>query len=99
MVQCRPLPTTGLCLADYEALMGNISRPYPFGLVGTGSVYRNAIHYLFIDHTKSDHIDDLYMIDLPKPGQPVPMVNMVLIRQLPDDSLHNIMEASPDAYS
>ena len=27
------------------------------------------------------------------------MVNMVAIRQVPDDSLHNILDESPDAYS
>ena len=79
-MQCRPLLDTGLHLADYEALMENTPRPYPFGLVGTGSAYQNAVHHLFIDHAESDHIDDLYMIDLPKAGQPAPVVNMVSIR-------------------
>ena len=45
------------------------------------------------------------MIDLTDSAQPVPMVNMVAIRQLLDDpsllteSLHNIMIESPDDYS
>jgi len=57
-------------LADYEALMENTPRPYPFGLVGAGSAYQDAVHHLFIDHIERDHIDDLYVIDLPKAGQP-----------------------------
>jgi hypothetical protein len=38
-VRRRPLPATGLCLADYEAPMESRPRPYPFGLEGAGSVY------------------------------------------------------------
>ena len=64
-------------MADYEAPMENIPRPYPFGLVGVGSAYQDAIHHLFIDHTECNKIDDLYMIDLPKADQPALMVNMV----------------------
>jgi hypothetical protein len=36
-------------------------KPYPFGLVGVGYAYQDVVHHLFIDH-----VDDLYMIDLPK---------------------------------
>ena len=45
------------------------------------------------------------MIDPTDAGQPVPMVNMVAIRQLSDDSslptepLHNVLNESPDDYS
>jgi hypothetical protein len=39
VVRRRPLPATGLCLADYEALMESRPRPYLFGLEGAGSVY------------------------------------------------------------
>ena len=95
----RPLPVTGLRLANYEASMENMSRTYPFGLVGVGSAYQNAIHHLFIDHAESDCVDDLYKIDLPEADQPAPMVNMVAIRQVPDDSLHNILDESPGACS
>ena len=35
----RPLPATGLRLADYEAPMENPTKPYPFGLEGVGSAY------------------------------------------------------------
>ena len=70
MVQCQPLSATGLCLVDYEALMENMPGPYPFGLVGMGSVYQDTVHHLFIDHAKRDHINDLYRIDLPKADQP-----------------------------
>jgi hypothetical protein len=41
-------------------------KPYPFGLLGVGSAYQDAVHHLFIDHVDRDHVDDLYMIDLPK---------------------------------
>ena len=82
-------------MADYEALMENMMRPYPFWLVGVGSEYQDTIHQLFIDHAERDHINDLYMIDLPEAGQPAPVVNMVSIHQLPEDSLHNILEESP----
>ena len=79
MVQCRPLPATGLRLVDYKALMENMPRLYPFELVGARSMYQDAVHHLFIDQAERDHIDDLYMIDLPKAGQPAPVVNMVSI--------------------
>ena len=95
---CRPLHATGLRLADYEVPMDNPSKPYPFGLEGAGSAYQNIIHHLFIDHTERNHIDDLYMIDLPEAGRPAPMINMVSIRQLLDDSLHNVLEDSPGDY-
>jgi hypothetical protein len=41
-------------------------KPYPFGLVGVGSAYQDVVHHLFIDHIECDHVNDLYMIDLPK---------------------------------
>jgi hypothetical protein len=88
----RPLPATGLRLADYEAPMENPPMPYPFGLEGAGSAYQNAIHHLFADHVERDHVTDLYMIDLTKFDQPAPVVNMVNIRQLPSDSLHDRSE-------
>jgi hypothetical protein len=65
-VQHRLLPATGLCLTNYEASTENMSKPYPFGLVGVGSAYQDAVHHLFIDHIERDHVDDLYMIYLPK---------------------------------
>jgi hypothetical protein len=79
--------------------MEDMPMPYPFRLVGARSTCQDAIHHLFTDHVKGDHIDDLYMIDLPKTGQPAPVVNMVSIHQLPDDSLHSILEESPNEYS
>jgi len=45
------------------------------------------------------------MINLTNSGQPAPVVNMVAIRQLSDDpdlpieSLHNILDGTPDNYS
>ena len=77
---CQPLPATGLCLADYEALTKNPPRPYPFGLEGVGSAYQHAIHQIFVDNVECDHATDLYMIDPTDSGQPAPVVNMVAIR-------------------
>ena len=79
--------------------MENMPRPYPFGLVGAGSAYQDAVHHLFIDHVDRDHIDDLYRIDLPKANRPAPVVNVVAIHQTLDDSINDILEESPDAYS
>ena len=55
-------------------------RPYSFGLVGADSIYRDALHHLFADHTKRSYINDLYQIDLPEANQPAPTANMVQIR-------------------
>jgi hypothetical protein len=101
----RPLPVTGLRLADYEARTENLPKPHPFGLESVGSAYQNAIHHLFIDHVERSHVSDLYAIDPANPDQPAPMINMVAIRQLTDDtsdpteSLHNILNESPDESS
>jgi hypothetical protein len=46
--------------------MENMLRPYTFGLEGVGSAYQNAVHHLFIDHVERDHVNDLYMTDLPE---------------------------------
>ena len=46
--------------------MENMPRPYPFGLVGAGSMYQDVVHHLFINHAERDYIDDLYRIDPPK---------------------------------
>jgi hypothetical protein len=80
-------------------------KPYPFGLEGAGSAYQNTVHDLFIDHVERDHATDLYMINPTDFGLPVPLVNVVAIRQLSDDSplltesLHNVMNESPNDYS
>jgi hypothetical protein len=79
--------------------MENMPRPYPFRLVGVGSAYQDIVHHLFIDYTERDHINNLYRIDLPKAVQAAPMVNMVAIRQIPDDSINDILEESPNIYS
>jgi hypothetical protein len=84
--------------------MEDSPKPYPFELQDAGSVYQNAVHHLFADHVECDHVTDLYMIDPTDSGQPTPVVNMVAIRQLSDDSplptesLHNVLEESPDDY-
>ena len=73
--------------------MENLPKSYPFGLKGVGSAYQNAILHLL-----RDCITGLYMIDPTKFDQPAPVVNMVAIRQLMDDSLHDVLEESPDDY-
>ena len=103
--QHRPLPATSLRLADYEASTEDPPKPYHFGQEGAGSAYQNAVHNLFVDHVERDHITELYVIDPTDSDQPTPVVNMVAIRQLSDDpsllteSLHNVLNESPDDYS
>jgi hypothetical protein len=71
-------------------------------LESVGFAYQNVVHHLFIDHAERSHVSDLYAIDSADPDQPAPMVNMVAIRQLTDDtydpteSLHNILNESLD---
>jgi hypothetical protein len=97
----QPLPAIDLRLADYEARTENLPKPHPFGLESVGSAYQNAVHHLFTDHAERSHISDLYAIDSTDPDQPAPMVNMVAIHQLTDDtsdpteSLHNILNEKP----
>ena len=85
--------------------MKNPLRPYPFGLKGVGSAYQNAVHQIFVNHVERDHATDLYMIDPTNSGQPAPVVNMVALRllsgdsDLPTESLHNILDKTPDNYS
>ena len=85
--------------------MENPTSPYPFGLEGVVSAYQHAVHQIFIDHIEHDQATDLYMIDPTDSGQPMPVVNMVAICQLSDDSdlltesLHNILDETPDDYS
>ena len=43
-------------------------------------VMLDAIHHLFVDHVKRDHIIDLYIIDPTNSSQPTPVVNMVVVR-------------------
>jgi hypothetical protein len=85
--------------------MENLLKPYPFGLESTGSTYHDVVHHLFIDHTKRSHVFGLYVIDPADYDQPAPMVNMVAIHRLTDDSpdltesLHNILNESPNKFS
>ena len=72
---------------------------------GAGSTYQNTVHHLFADHVECNHIIDLYVIDPTDPGQPMPVVNMVAIRQLSKDSplstksLHHVLDETPDDSS
>jgi hypothetical protein len=50
--------------------MENQPKPYPFGLKGVRSAYKNAIHHLFADHVERDRDTDLYLIDPTKSDQP-----------------------------
>ena len=49
-VQRRPLPTS----------TESLSKPYSFGLVGADPICWDAVHHLFTDHTKRNHVNDLY---------------------------------------
>ena len=68
-------------------------------------MYQNTIHHLFADHVERNRVTDLYVIDPTDSDQPVPMVNMVAIRQLLEDcpflieSLHHVLDESPDDSS
>ena len=89
-VQLRPLP----------APTKSMPKPYSFGLVGAGPICQDAVHHLFSDHSERSHINDDYQIYFPKANQPTPMVNRVQIRtDLLDDTLHTILEESPELYS
>jgi len=85
--------------------MVNPLSPYPFGLEGAGSTYQNTIHHLFNDHVECNHVTDLYVMDPTDSDQPAPMVNMLAIRQLledsplPTESLHHVLDESPDDSS
>ena len=58
------------------------------------------MHHLFTNHTKRSHVNDLYQIDFLEADQPTPMINMVQIQtDLLDDTLHTILEESPEPYS
>ena len=58
------------------------------------------MHHLFANHTERSHTNNLYQINFPKADQPAPMVNMVQVQiDLPDDTLHTILEESPKPYS
>ena len=69
IVRRRPLPVTGLRLADYEAPMENPPRPYPFGPESAGSAYQNAVHHLIADHLERNRVTDPYVIDSTDSGQ------------------------------
>ena len=88
-VQRRPLP----------APTENIPKPYSFGLVGAGPICRDTVHHIFVDHAERSHVNDLYQIDFLEADQLAPMINMVQIRtDLPDDTLHTILEEIPKPY-
>jgi hypothetical protein len=79
---------------DYEALMDHSPNTYPYGLANMASEYTAHIPHLFVDPAKRDHILDLYLIDLPEPDHPVPIVNVVEIKQIREDLLSTILEES-----
>jgi hypothetical protein len=53
---------------------------YPYGLVNAAFEYTARMPHLFVDPAKRDHILDLYLLDLPEPDHPEPIVNVVEIR-------------------
>jgi hypothetical protein len=79
-IHYRPVPTTGLRLGDYEALMEHSSNTYPYGLVNVAFEYTTCIPHLFVDPAECDHISYLYLLDLPELDHPAPTVNVVEIR-------------------
>jgi hypothetical protein len=92
-VRYRPVPTTGLRLGDYEALM-ELSNTYPYGLVNVASEYTSYIPHLFMDLAECDHVLDLCLIDLAEPDYPAPTVNVVEIRKIRGHSLSTIPKES-----
>jgi hypothetical protein len=93
-IRYRPVLATGLRSGDYEALMEHSPNTYPYGLVNAASKYTTRIPHLFVDPTKHDQVSDLYLIDLPEPDHPAPIVNVVEIRQIGEDSLSTIPKES-----
>jgi hypothetical protein len=53
-----------------------------------------CVPHLFVDPAESDHVLDLFLLELPKIGHPAPVVNMVDIRQIGGDLLSTIREES-----
>lgn len=101
----RPLSATGLRLSEYEIQAKNSSRSYPFGLAGAASTYQNTVYRVFVDHAECNRASDLPTIDRADLDQPTPVVNMVVVRQLsedsglPTESLHHVLDESPDNSS
>jgi hypothetical protein len=90
MVCYRLVPATGLRSGDYKALMEHSPNTYPYGLASTASEYIACIPHLFIDPTEHNHVSNLCLIDLPKSDHPVPIINVVEIRQIREDSFCTI---------
>jgi hypothetical protein len=90
----RPVPATGLRSRDYNALTEHSPNTYPYGLVNVVSKYAARIPHLFMDPAERDHVSDLCLIDLSEPDHPTPIVNVVKIRQIREDSLSTILEES-----
>jgi hypothetical protein len=68
MIHYRPVPSTGLRLGDYEALMNQPPITSLFGLANTVSTYMGHITHLFEGLAERDHVSDLYSLDLPDAG-------------------------------
>jgi hypothetical protein len=66
---------------------------HPFGLVNAVDVHQNAMQQLYVDQI--GHIHGLTELDSPKADRFAPVVNMVQIRLLNEDSLHSILEERP----
>jgi hypothetical protein len=58
------------------------------------SEYMVCFPHQFVDPAERDHVSDLLLLELPKIGNPAPVVNMVDIRQIGWDSLSTILEES-----
>jgi hypothetical protein len=74
--------------------MKHSSNTYPYGLVNAAFEYTARIPQPFVDPAERDHVSDLCLIDLPEPDHPAPIVNVVEIRQIRENSLSTILEES-----
>jgi hypothetical protein len=82
MIHYRPVPSTGLRLGDCEAPTSQPPNTSLFGLANTASTCADHAMHLFTGLAEHDHVLDLYLLDLPEVGQPVPIVNMVRIEEV-----------------
>jgi hypothetical protein len=90
MVRLRPVPTPGLRLYEYQALMEDC-QTLPYGLKNTASEYAYHTPHLFTGPMECDRVSDLCFLDMPRPS-PGNAVNMVRVREHCDGSVHTLLE-------
>jgi hypothetical protein len=89
-VRLRLVPTPGLRLSKYQALMEDC-QALPYGLKNVASEYVYRTPHLFMGPTERDHISDLYFLDIPRPSQGN-AVNMVRVQEHREGSVHTLSE-------